>query len=207
MTIYSYDRDVIKKRLQMLDKTKSIAFGILALERALPNYFEFQIESGSLGGAELRAASAQCWAALELAPHSGSTFVTVEACEEFLPDPDDHNTSAYTSAALDAVNIACCLLTYLDSGDVPTLMEIVEARWDTLYLFIGNGMEIQPSAPGFQEEILHHPLMQEELSFVYEDIDFLHALPGDSKSVLAATIRRTNLQDYRRLRLKNFDSY
>ena len=199
--MYSFDPSTIRARLEELDETKRIAFGIFLLERALPAFFQFQIDSGSLGGAELRAALAQGWHALEVDSRHGAKFVTVEACEKVLPDSENH-TSIYTSAAIDAANIACCLLSYLDSGDVSNLMEAVQARWDTLYLFILNGTDIDPTIDGFQKDILRHALMQEELHFLHDDIDCLRAISGDGPVVLVAAIERVNQLDYHQLRLK-----
>ncbi|RDS81981.1 DUF416 family protein [Dyella psychrodurans] len=199
--MYSFVPSVIHAHLKELDETRRIAFGVFLLERALPSYFQFQADSGGLGGAELRAALAQCWAALEAGSRDGAKFVTVEACEEVLPDSENY-TSIYTSAAIDAANIACCLLSYLDSGDLSNLMEAVQARWDTLYLFILNGTGIDPAVDGFQQDILHHHLMQEELRLLHDDIAYLQAISGEGPVVLIAAIERVNQLDYRRLRLK-----
>jgi Uncharacterized protein conserved in bacteria len=199
--MYSFNQSTIQAHLEALDDTRRLAFGVFLLERALPGYLQFQVDSGSLGGAKLRAALAQCWSALEAGSRQVDPFISVETCEKILPDSEDH-TSAYTSAAIDAVNIACCLLTYLDSGDVSNLMEAVEARWDTLYLFILNGTDIDPSVAGLQEDITRHPLMQEELSFLHNDIAFLQTISGTGSAVLIAAIERTSQMDYRRLRLR-----
>jgi uncharacterized protein YjaG (DUF416 family) len=187
--MYTFDRSDIEARLKELSETRRLAFGIFLLERALPAYFQFQADSGTSGGAELRAALAQCWGALEFGERNGGPkFVTVEACEKAMPDSEDH-TSIYTSAAIDAANIACCLLSYLDSGELSNLMEAVEARWDTLYLFIINSTDIDPAVDGFQKDVLRNPLMQNELRLLHED---LASLKDTSEDALVLAIKRVN---------------
>jgi uncharacterized protein YjaG (DUF416 family) len=192
---YTFDLPAIKASLQNLDEIHQVAFGVLLLERALPDYFQFQIDTGSRGGAALRAASAQCWTVLEEGRRQGARFISVDACERSMPDSEDH-ASPYTSAAIDAVNIACCLLDYLESGNLSVLMEAAEARWDTYYLFILNGTNID------SEDVLNHPLMQEELRFLHEDIAFLQSSSSSMLPFHIAVLDRVSRLNYRALRLK-----
>lgn len=191
---YSFELPSIQSDLEGLDEVRRIAFGTLLLERALPGYFQFQLDTGWEGGALLRAALAQCWAALEAGSRNATKFTSVDACESALPDSEDH-TSPYTSAAIDTANIACCLLEYLDSGKLSSLAEAVQARWDTLYLFILNHTDIE------DEEVLHHPLMQEELRYMHDDIAFLRSASGSTLPLHAAVIGRASQLGYQKLRL------
>jgi uncharacterized protein YjaG (DUF416 family) len=192
---YLFELPAIQANLEGLDEVRRIAFGTLLLERALPGYFQFQLDTGSAGGAVLRAALAQCWASLEANTRNGTKYTSVEACERSLPDSEDYS-SPYTSAAIDTANIACCVLEYLESGKLNSLMEAVEARWDTFYLFILNGTDIE------DEEVLHHPLMQEELRYMHEDITFLQTTTDPTQPLHLAVLLRVNQLDYRKLRLE-----
>ena len=91
---YTLDLSAIKECLQKFDDVRQIAFGVFLLERALPGYFQFQLDAGSFGGAALRAASVQCWAALECGERQGAKFISVDECERSMPDSEDH-TSPY----------------------------------------------------------------------------------------------------------------
>jgi uncharacterized protein YjaG (DUF416 family) len=161
--------------LKALDATRRLAFGVCLFERAIPAFFQFQVDSGWPGGGVLRAALAQAWTALEtgVAP---SPYVSVEMCEAVLPDSEDH-TSAFTSAAIDTVSIACCVLTFIETGDVQQLVEAVEARRDTIDLFIQN-RGLHSADQNFEATISAHPLMQAELEFLHEDLAFLKATQG-----------------------------
>lgn len=188
----SFDLSVIQAELEGLDEVQRIAFGTLLLERAMPSYFQFQIETGFSGGSLVRAAAAQCWAALEACTRDVPPFVSLQACENALPDSEDY-ASPYTSAAIDTANIACCMLEYLEGGQLTSLIEAVQARGDTLYLFIVKDLD--------NEKVWAHPMMQEELRFMHDDIAFLRNMPS-STTLHTAVLERVHQLDYQRLRLK-----
>jgi uncharacterized protein YjaG (DUF416 family) len=198
---YAFDANFIFSSLLELDRARCIAFGICLFERALPGFFQFQIDTGHPGGGELRAALAQCWRVLEQGVFSDVPFTTTGTCEQLIPDSEKH-TSAYTSAAIDAVNIACDLLTFLERDELKLLMDAVESRRDTIDLFIQNSGNLTNSDIGLEKEIAVHPLMQEELCFVYEDLTFLKAMGNHDAFVFTDTLRRVTQLDYCRLRLK-----
>lgn len=178
----------ITSDLIALDDQRRVAFGIMMLERAAAGYFQFQIETGSQGGAQLRAANAEAWSALERGAEQRCRFISVDECAEAAPDSEDY-TSPYTSAAIDAVAIACCVLEFLNTSDVSKLVEAAESRRDTVYLFLINEAGIDPAAAGFEEVVERHPLVQAELKALDEDIAFLRALPAEV-SINAAVVER-----------------
>ncbi len=57
---YVFNQSLLADQIEELGGAKRFAFGVFLLERALPGFFQFQIDSGYLGGGELRAALAQC---------------------------------------------------------------------------------------------------------------------------------------------------
>lgn len=198
---YVFNQSLLADQIEELGDAKRLAFGVFLLERALPGFFQFQIDSGYLGGGELRAALAQCWHTLEAGQQYANTFITVEACEKFLPDSEDHS-SAYTSAAIDAVDIACDLLSYLQSAEKQLLIDAAVAQYDTVYLFIQNNSYPDSSGDQLADKIVHHPLMQEELRFMYSDIEFLRTIPNEGHAVWLAALEHVTRLDYRKLRLK-----
>src|SRR5699024_6616551 len=157
-----------QSNLQCLDDDRRLAFGVCLFERSLPGFFQFQIDTGSVGGGELRTALAQCWSVLETG-FDAPALVSAAACELVMPDSEGH-TSVYTSAAIDAVNIACCMLDFLALRQLDPLMEAVQSRQDTLDLFIQNSTNLDPTSRNLEERIASHPLMQEELGFLHDDI-------------------------------------
>lgn len=196
---FVFDPSAIRVRLEKLSRIKKLAFGIFLLERALPNYLKFQIDVGVAGGGQLRAALAQCWTALESGFEHHASFVTVAACGAYMPDTEIPYSSLYTSAALDAVNMTCSLLTFIDGDNVSDLMEMVAARYDTLYLFICQNIDANNTSTSDQVVLLH-PLTQQELSFIYGDLDFLEALQNERVGTLfAASLERVVDRNYQQL--------
>src|ERR1700743_1994770 len=129
---YILTPDAMCPRLALLDRGRQIAFGIFMLERALPGLIQFQAESGWLGeGGRIRAALAQAWAALQSEDERYSRFVTAGACEDAAPDSESYS-SAYVSAAIDTVELACNLLEFMTSGDLASLADGIRCRQDTI---------------------------------------------------------------------------
>lgn len=200
MQKYTFNVDAISARLQGFNEFKRLAFGIFLLERSVPEFLQFQIDSDSVGGGELRAVLAQCWSALETGDRNGPDFVALDACEKILPDSEEHS-SPYTSAAIDAVDIACNMLEFLKGEGVQPVVDSVTARIDTVDLFIQNNSPVGKGAE-LKEQIASHPLMQEELRLLNDDLDLLEACVDTRHAVFAAAVERTGQRDYRQLRLK-----
>ena len=196
---HSFDATAFQGNLQCLDDDRRLAFGVCIFERSLPGFFQFQIDTGSTGGGELRSALAQCWSVLETG-FDAPALVSTATCELVMPNSEEH-TSVYTSAAIDSVNIACCLLDFLALRQLDPLIEAVQSRHDTVDLFIQNSMNLATPGPGLEERIASHPLMREELGFLYDDIAFLRATVGPRKAVWRATLNQVVTHGYERLRL------
>jgi len=162
----------LEGRLRALSPEARIAFGALNLERALPNFFGFAADTGAPGGAILRGALAKVWGVLEGVDPAVFAGMTASACEPYAPNTED-SASVYTSAALDAVTIACNVLEYLESPRTRLLVESASLRCDTIDLFLQHVLPLEVSSPDFEVRLLEHPLMQEELGFQQADLAFL----------------------------------
>lgn len=195
---YIFDAGSIARDLIGLDDSRCLAFGIFLFERALPAFFQFQIDTNYAGGGELRAALAQCWYVLEHGSLPNKSFITAETCEGVMPDSEDH-LSPYTSSAIDAVNIACNLLSYIEKRDLHFILDAAESRRDTLDLFIQREVSKDEE---LETAIANHPLMQEELCFMYNDIAFLSGLNRNT-TIFAAALKRVTELAYRELRLRS----
>ena len=197
----SFDLTTILAGMERLNATGRFAFGVCILERALSGFLQFQSETGSVGGGELRAALAHCWSTLENGVAPRDPFVTLAACENILPDSEDY-ASAYTSAAIDAINIACNLLAYSQEPKLDLLVDSVHSRRDTFDLYIQNALDLDPADSHFEEKIANHPLMQEELGFMHGDVVFLQEAQQRGVMNFVPILDRAIGLDYRRLRLK-----
>lgn len=197
MSMLSFRSQAIIADLRKLGKASGLAFGIFLLERAKSGYFQFQLETGYGGGGTIRAALAQCWSALEGWPAVQAPLVSIEDCERLAPD-SEHYSSLYTSAAIDAVGIACNVLSYIKSGDEQLLLDSAELLRDTVDLFIQNTSK----SPQQDTEIyiLRHPLMQSELGYLYSDLEFLQRQANPT--IGSASLARVIDQGYDRVWLR-----
>lgn len=185
-----------------LDGVKALAFGIFLLERAMPAFFQFQCDTGWVGGGFMRAALAQCWAVLEGTPVDSVGFVSVDECERALPDSEDRHTSDYTSAAIDAVDIACNLLEYIKGGDASLIVASIIARCDTAELFNQDDKSIGESTDASVDARSDNRFLDEELESMQSDLEFLSSLDFHEVTIASTVLRRVLLLDYRNLRLK-----
>jgi len=199
--MYTFDTSSISSNLLALGEKRRIAFGVFLLERAFPGFLQFQIDTGYAGGGELRAALAQVWYAIEMGALRLSPFVTPSDCDSLMPNSESC-ASPYTSAAIDAISIAFNLLSYLECGDLDLLLKAAGLRRDTIDLFIQNNTDISPLENDFEKKMVAHPLMQEELRFIHDDLVFLMGVPENNQAILVAALERVSRLGYGKLRLK-----
>lgn len=193
---------VISGLVRELNCRKALAFNICLLERALPAYFRFQCDSSSYGGGVLRAALAQGWAALESPSGDVSPFVSVGDCERLLPDSEDPYPSDYTSAAIDAIDIACNLLVYLQDKNVKLVVDSIISRVDSIDLYVSNRRNATGMRAGYRVDAMAHPLMLEEFNFMAEDIAFLNTADERFSPLFVQLLERVSTLEYGRLRLQ-----
>ncbi|MET0256242.1 MAG: DUF416 family protein [Luteibacter sp.] len=187
--------------LSQLDSRKQLAFAIFLIERALPAFYAFQIETGHQGGGCLRAALGQFWSILELGSVSGHRFVTLETCESVIPDSEDYG-SPYTSASIDAGAIVCSTFDLIDGHDPEALRAMIQARQDSVDLFLRNREDFPGSgADVFHGDTMQHPLMEEELALMQADVRFLRLADSEKADFFSSVLRRVRELDYGRLRL------
>lgn len=198
---YRFEPDTILASLHKLSHGKRVAFGVFVLERALPPFFQFQIETGWQGGAELRAALAQGWYVLEMGSLPSRSFTTVAACERLMPNSEVF-ASAYTSGAIDAVEVTCNFLSFLEHGEARLLIEMVRSQIDTIDLFIQNNTRLEASDSDFESQIVAHPLMQDELRLISDDIAFLDSIGDENSKTFSRVLDRVCHLGYRDLRLQ-----
>ena len=146
----------------------------------------------------MRAAVAQCWAALEGREEEEVEFVSVPECESVMPDSEGNFASDYTSAAIDAVDIACNLLVFLGNGEVELIVNSVTSQCDTIELFIQN----DASAVGERNEHRSTSLLKEEVDSMRSDLEFIRAIGSDERAIFATLLERVLVLEYSRLRLK-----
>jgi uncharacterized protein YjaG (DUF416 family) len=199
--VHRFDPIALKRRLEGLQSRARLAFGALLLDRAVPNFLQFEAETGAAGGAMLRGAQAKVWGLLEgnnaVAPFLG---VTARSCEFFAPDTEQY-ASLYTSSALDAVTIACNVLDYVNSDRVDLLLDSASLRRDSIDVFLQLAEGIDASGSDFEMRLLTHSLMQEELGFQEADLTFLKEWQSKGDQAWHLVLKRSIDNGYSTLRM------
>jgi hypothetical protein len=116
-----------------------------------------------------------------------------------MPDSEGCHASDYTSAAIDAVDIACNLLAFVENGDIELIVRSITAQCDTIDLFVQNNEALNGPA---KVDCSPHSLLKEELDLMQADLDFVRAIDVDKTMLFAAVLMRVSAFEYRTLRLK-----
>lgn len=177
----TFDEDRLRRSLQKLPPWKQIAFMVQVGERMLPNYSRFSAEAGFGDVSVLRNALDAAWTWIESGQLLDNVAELRDACDQQAPNTEQFH-SPYTSAALDAANVAAIILDALEQPDEARPVDVASLARDTVDLFIQEHMNLDPNAPGFEETILRHHLMQTELRHQREALEALTKLFGDRET-------------------------
>jgi hypothetical protein len=192
--------DELSEPIRQLDHNRAFAFGLFIFERAVPAYLRFQADTGWQDGGAIRAGLVQCWAAMEDPSLRTQEIVTISACERAIPDSEGNWDSKYTSAAIDAGDIACNLLEYLQEPDPDKIRACVTAQCDTIDLYVRNE-ESAALSGGLTTDKPRRELLEEECERLRDDMQFLMALHADRGKLFSLAMDRVLTLDYGRLRL------
>lgn len=182
-----FDEERLARSLQRLSSWKQIAFMVQVGERMLANYQRFSAETGFGDVSVLRSALDTAWDWIESGRLPSKLAELREACERQAPDTEDFH-SLYTSAALDAASVAAIILDALERPDEARPLEVAALARDTVDLFVQERMNLDPNAPGFEETIIRHHLMQRELRRQREILEALSNWLG-SREVAGRELR------------------
>ncbi len=181
VALEAFDEERLERSLQKLPAWKQVAFMALLGARMLPNYRRFSAETGFGDVSVLEETLDAAWTWIESGKSPANLTALLKACERQAPNVEQFS-SRYTSAALDAANAAEATLDAIARPDQVSPTEVASLARDTVDLFIQELMALDPNAPGFEEAILRHHLMQRELREQREDLEMLEKLPGDRQT-------------------------
>jgi len=190
MTNLSFDADKLKNRLGRLSRRHILTFGAWQLERMVPNFMQFCVESQSEGVWVLKCAVSYAWSVIETGNLDRFDGITVDDCERIAPDTEDFE-SIYTSSALDAATAAGNLVKYIHKNEVDLIVEMSALARDSADIFIQLSNVADQDSEYFEETIRTHPLMQAELQYQEADIGFLEHLRGDRNQFFSAVLARS----------------
>jgi uncharacterized protein YjaG (DUF416 family) len=167
-----FDEKRLELSLQHLLPWRRIAFMVKVGERMLPNYERFSAEAGFGDVSVLKDAfnAALTWIESDRLPDNLADLR--RSCEQQAPDTERFD-SRYTSAALDAANVASIILDAIERPDEARPLDVASLARDTVDMFVQGLLNLNPNASEFEETILRHPLMQTELRRQKEDLNAL----------------------------------
>jgi uncharacterized protein len=175
--VETFDEERLRRSLRQLAPWQRIVFMVQVGERMIPNYRHFSAETGFGNVSALRGAFDAAWIWIESKRLPDNIAELREACEQQAPDTERFR-SPYTSAALDAANVAAIVLEGLERPDEARPVDVASLARDTVDLFVQERMNLDPNAPGFEEALLRHSLMQRELRRQREDLEVLTKWSG-----------------------------
>lgn len=182
--MYSFRKAEIDRKVRELGVRKAMIFGLMTVDRMLPNFMRFSAETGAPGLFILESAIAQLW----LSMGDGSfkrRLWTPDHCARLIPDSEEFD-NLFTASAADVAGAIANLLEFHVSSDFSLIVEIASLSRDSVDVFLQYGFDTQILGPELDTEILNHPMMQEELRLQATDLDRLGRLSDVGPAELAS---------------------
>jgi uncharacterized protein YjaG (DUF416 family) len=184
MSDFTYSKQEIQQRLELLPNRDCIVFGLSCCERMLPNYVAFKQKSNWGDEYSLRNALDELWKHIEGQPIDETTAKRMIAnCENAAPDADDFSL-VLTGPAQEACFSICCVLDYVQQENRERIAQASAFAIDTLDGYIQELLDGFPTtaravqySPEREERIRLHPLMQRELARQEADLKLLATHP------------------------------
>ncbi|HEL2958969.1 TPA: DUF416 family protein [Stenotrophomonas maltophilia] len=174
----------------LLSNWQRLAFMASCCERMIPNYRIFSAQTSFGDVNTLRYTLDSVW--LEIRGVAGGRNLArlSKDCEAQAPDPSDFS-SIYASSALDAATaISITASAAATQAEVTAVMDVVELARDSVDLFVQIVDDLDPNAPGFENEILRSLLMQTELKRQRRALEILRSAGIDSQMARAEIVKR-----------------
>lgn len=181
--------EITKEEINGLSMDGALVLGAWLLERKSPYFDKFCTETGWTGWSVLRGALYRAWSIVEEGSDPVSE-VTSEMCQERAPDSEDYS-SLYTSAAIDAANMASMLIEFVENCDKSIIHDMVLLSVEGVDLSIS--LDADPSLSGeiLEEYISAHPRMCAELSFLRQCLESLQGIYASRESWISMVLTTT----------------
>lgn len=177
----NFNQDRLSSGQENLPPWKRVLFMVRCAQRMIPNYDRFSAETGFGEVTILRRALDAAWRWIESSTTPPDLAELRDACDQLAPDTERFR-SPFASAALDAANSVAAILDALERPNSANMTEVSSLARDTVDLFVQESLDLDPNAPGFEERILEHDLMQRELRRQREDLELLTRWSGDRET-------------------------
>lgn len=180
-----FNEEFLASQLETLSRFQRLAFLLSCCERLYPNYVAFSKNHAWGEPGVLRNVLDFAWSALEGEDVSERIDDLIIQCDAVIPDTEDFD-SEYVSPALDASVSALLLLKLLKEDSAVKAAEAASLACDTVDMYVQEYENMDSDDPAFENLILKHPLMQDELRRQREDIGLLKKTDLSDGASLAA---------------------
>jgi len=180
------DAPRLKQELERLPRGRQVAFALLLCERMVPALEKFAREAG-FDGCRYREGLDSVWRYLDKGGSSSNYAQLAERCLDHAPDTEEFD-HPLTSAALNAALSIAATISFLADDDVDHVVEAAGLARDTAALY-AQATEATPPRSLSLEEVMRHPLMQQELRQQKQDLEFVDTLPRDDSQRLISLLK------------------
>lgn len=195
MTNLLFDANNLRNRLDRLSHRHILTFGVWQLERMVPNFLQFCVESQWEGTWVLKGTVSYAWSVIETGNPDRFDELTADLCDRIAPDTEDF-TSIYTSSALDSAISAGNLIKYIHSNEIDFVVEMASLARDSADIFIQLSNFVSENDDNFEDLVRAHPLMQQELRHQESDLTFLEGLRESGERFFSAVLARSLAEQY-----------
>jgi uncharacterized protein YjaG (DUF416 family) len=165
-----FDAEQVREALTLLPPKRRLAFALGCSERLYPNYVAFHREQGWGDPQALRSALNAGWDVLKGHHPDPSVLARLRRrVHDAEPETEDFDT-ILVSSALDAANAAGLVLKVAETGDIESAVEIASLCHDTVDMYAQESESMDSTGAELEQQILSHPLMQEELRRQRDDL-------------------------------------
>ncbi len=167
-----FDQAKLERRLEKVSSRSALLFGLLTVDRMIPNYLRFATEVGAAGGAFLEETVLSIWRHLEVQSSDTALHLSPADCEMLVPESETFD-SLYTASAADAAVATANLIEFATSQKTKLIAEVGSLSRDTVDMFLQYTAEVALSSPDFERTVKNHPLMQRELEMQSDDLELV----------------------------------
>ena len=181
------DKITLKTKLQSISRKKQLGFALLLCQRMMPALDQFANET-HFKNSLYNKCLAIAWHEVTESTDNYEYEKLAKECFDNAPDTEDFE-STLTSASLNTTLAISALMSFLATSDVDLLVEAAMLARDTVALY---AQTIEVSAPESltSQQVVEHPLVQNEMRQQMGDLEFLEALETNSSTEMWRCLRR-----------------
>ena len=190
MAILHYNEQQLAADLARIPAPYPAAFAAACAERLLPAYSAFSRRVGRDDFVKLATVLVRLWSDLE-----GEEMVDEEAkkyldvCMNLIPREDDGTWVWEQAAAEDAASALAYALRCRRTGNAQEAAWAGRRAYEALDHFVVDQEGVNTNAPGGENRVLSHPLVQAELSRQRQDLEELLGAAETELPTIATRIR------------------